>query len=284
MVRRLRKTYLQLKSSVQNRSVDLCDSTGDQETCRQDTDDGGDGQDLLDKVREELVGSHTNSNRSQDNLNGRESNTDGINRNDGTQDSLAQKRGHENSSQSGGRSHEDRQSNVSAGNVCAKVRGLSSVDTSDQNHTGQHSGIQAESFTQSKGQKRHHSVAKRKLHGNRNGFLHDVEEILRGQSDTHGKHQSGQSCGEVFGGEPSKGCGGLQSGSRKDDGPKWEESSGNTGSFDVSVENLCSKSDALGSSVLTSGFGLPRQQNKTTLQMLRCERESQVRWKAEGRI
>ena len=61
----------------------------------------------------------------------------------------AEARKHENGTQSGSRGHENRQSNISASNVSTKVRGLSSVDGANKNHTSQHGGIQSEHFTQS---------------------------------------------------------------------------------------------------------------------------------------
>lgn len=257
-------TYLKAQSGIQNGFRDLGDGTGNQKARRQDTNEGSDWQDSLNKVGEVFVGGHTDSDRGQDNLNGGKCDSNGIDGDDGSQKSLANERGHENGTQSGSRGHENRQSNISASNVSTKVRGLSSVDGTNKNHTGQHGGIQSEHFTQSQCQSRHHSVTESELHSDRNGFLHDVKEILGGKSDTHGKHQCCQCSREVLGREPSKGSGRLQGGSRKDDGPKGEESGSNTGSFKVGFEKLVSQSRCFGfwfSSVLASDLRLNNTPN-----------------------
>lgn len=59
---------LQRETRGQDGFGDLCDGTGDQQAGGKDTDDGGKRKNLLDKLGEEFVGGHTNSNGSQDNL------------------------------------------------------------------------------------------------------------------------------------------------------------------------------------------------------------------------
>ena len=53
-------TYLKRPSSVHDWRRNLCDGTSNQQTGRNDTDDGGIRENLLDKFREEFVGGHTN--------------------------------------------------------------------------------------------------------------------------------------------------------------------------------------------------------------------------------
>lgn len=134
-------TYLKVQSGVQNGFRYLGNSTGDQKACGQDSNKRGDRQDRLNKVGKVLVGGHTDGNRGQHNLDGRKCDTNGIDRDDGSQKGLADERGHDNGTQSGSSGHKNRQSNVSASNVSTKVGGLSSVDATNKNHTGQHGGI-----------------------------------------------------------------------------------------------------------------------------------------------
>lgn len=59
---------LELDTGIEDRFRHLSDRTGYQQARRDDTDDRSEGQDLLDKAGEELVGGHTDDNRSQDDL------------------------------------------------------------------------------------------------------------------------------------------------------------------------------------------------------------------------
>jgi hypothetical protein len=61
-------TYLQRPSSIDDRLGNLSDGTGNQKTSGSNTNDWGEWKNLLDKVGEEFVGRHTDSNRCQNNL------------------------------------------------------------------------------------------------------------------------------------------------------------------------------------------------------------------------
>ena len=62
------KTYLQGPSSIHDRLSNLGNSTCNQKTSGNNTNNRCEGKNLLDKVGEELVGCHTDSNRGQNNL------------------------------------------------------------------------------------------------------------------------------------------------------------------------------------------------------------------------
>lgn len=61
-------THLKGHSGTKDRIGNLRDGTGNQETGGKNTDNWSEWKDSLDKAREELVGSHSDGNRSQDDL------------------------------------------------------------------------------------------------------------------------------------------------------------------------------------------------------------------------
>ena len=63
-----KSSYLKFKSSIDDWFSNLSNSRCNEEACRNDTNDGCKWQNLLNESREELVGSHTDSDRSQNDL------------------------------------------------------------------------------------------------------------------------------------------------------------------------------------------------------------------------
>mmetsp|Transcript_13711 Transcript_13711/g.27545 ORF Transcript_13711/g.27545 Transcript_13711/m.27545 type:complete len:239 (+) Transcript_13711:929-1645(+) len=217
---------LQLETGIDDGFRNLGDGTGNQQTGRDNAHHGRDGKNGLDEFWEQLIGSHTNGDGSQDNLNGRLGNTDSIHRHDGSEEALTQKRRHDNGTDGCGRCHEDRQSHVSTGNISAKIGSLSTVDASYQHHTGSESRIQTKDRTQQQGQGGHHGIALQKLHQGWDGFLGNLYKVIGRQRDTHGKHERGESSREVFRRKPGKIRGFLQSPKGEEDRPERKQSSG----------------------------------------------------------
>ena len=112
---------LKAHAGVEDGLGHLGDGTGDEEAGGNDTDDGGEGEDSLDGLGEELVEGHTDSDGGEDDLDGGLGNAGGIDGDDGTEEGLAEEGGHEDGTDGGGGRHEDGQSNVALGNVRAQV-------------------------------------------------------------------------------------------------------------------------------------------------------------------
>ena len=171
-------------------------------------------------------------------LHSRHGNTGSVNRNDGSKDSLANQRSHDDRAKCGSSSHENRKSNVTTSNVGTEITGLTSVDGSNENHTGKEGRTKTSSSSKGQGKNRHHSVAKSELHKDRLWLRGNFDKVLRGKGDTHGKHKSGQSSREVFGGEPSKVTWFLQGPHGKENSPEWEQGGGKIGSLGVDIEDF----------------------------------------------
>ena len=240
-------------TSVEDGLGNLSDGRGDKEASGNDADDRSEGENGLDGLGEELVQGHTKGDGGKDNLNGGLGNTSGIDGDDGTEEGLAEKGSHEDGTDGGGGRHEDGKSNVALGNVRAEVRSLTSVDRADEDHTGKEGGVDGEALTKAEGEEGHHNVAEKELHDDGDGLGGDVDEILGGEGDTHGKHESGKGGGEVLGREPVEGGGVLKGDAGAQDGPDGKEGGGDVGGLGVGIEDLLSK--ALLLSTLGGGFG-----------------------------
>ncbi len=84
-------------------------------------------------------------------LNGGLGNTSGIDRDDSSEETLTEKRRHDNGTESGGSGHQDRKSHVTTSNVGTQVGSLSTVNASNEDHTSHEGWVQLESRAQAEG-------------------------------------------------------------------------------------------------------------------------------------
>lgn len=148
------KSHLKGQSRTENWVSHLSDGTCNQEASTENTDNRGDGKDCLNKTRKELVRRHSNSNRTQNDLRngeewremrtcnnisgdlnahethleGRNGNTGSVNWDDSSKNSFTDQRGHENSTNSRSRCHDDRKSDIPASNIGAEITSLTSIN------------------------------------------------------------------------------------------------------------------------------------------------------------
>mmetsp|Transcript_15867 Transcript_15867/g.23954 ORF Transcript_15867/g.23954 Transcript_15867/m.23954 type:complete len:237 (+) Transcript_15867:389-1099(+) len=224
---------LQIHTSTQDRFSDLCHGTSHKKAGRHNTNHRSEGKDGLDNLWEKLIGCHPNCNGSKDNLNSRLGNSCGINWDNCSQHRLTQKWSHQNCSNSSSSSHQHTQCNISLGNVSTQVTRLSTIDTSNKNHTSQKSSIQSKSLTKTECQCRHHTITERELHQYGARLLGNFHKILRCQGNTHGKHKCCQRRCEIFRGEEIECRWLFESNGSEQDSPEGEEGCGSVGCFCV---------------------------------------------------
>mmetsp|Transcript_1419 Transcript_1419/g.2547 ORF Transcript_1419/g.2547 Transcript_1419/m.2547 type:complete len:234 (-) Transcript_1419:319-1020(-) len=224
---------LQGKTGIEDGFCHLSDSTGNKQAGRNHSDNRSKGKDGLNKFGEPLVERHTNGNGSEHNLACGHGDSGGIDRDDSSKKGLAQGGGHEDGTDGSGSGHEDGKSDVSFGDVGAKVGGLSTIDTSDEDKTGLEGGVEAKGSSETQGQEGHHGITKGELHNDRVGPRRHLDEITGLQSDSHGKHESRQCRRKVLRGKPRKGFRRLERNPRKDDRPKRKEVGSNIGRLSV---------------------------------------------------
>ena len=137
-------------------------------------------------------------------FNGRLGNTNGIDRDHGTENRFTKQRSHENSTNRRGRGHEHAQGDIATGNVRAQIRRLAAINAAHQHHAGHQGLVQAKCRAETECQHGHDGVAERELHNGGIGTTGHLGKIGRRQCNAHGQHECGEAGGKVFRREPGK--------------------------------------------------------------------------------